>query len=150
LEILLTRASISALVRHLAHRGHPAGTLDDLPAAILACPEGFDEWLADCVDALLAPILSAQALLDVRDIVLDGDLSPAIMEDLAARLRAALPGVMPEARTAPRLRLGSFGSNAHCMGAASLPLFIDFAPRAAISALSRPAGRKGGFDARVA
>jgi predicted NBD/HSP70 family sugar kinase len=149
-EILLTRASISALVRHLGYRGHQVRTLDELPAAILACPDGFEEWLVDCVDALVAPILSAQALLDVPDIVIDGDLGRVIMEDLAARLREALPGVMPEARTAPRLRVGSFGSNAHSMGAASLPLFIDFAPRAAISANARPVGRKGGTDARVA
>jgi predicted NBD/HSP70 family sugar kinase len=137
-DILLARASIAALMRHLEWRGHPAKELDDLPAAIAACPDGFEEWLADCVEALVGPILSAQALLDVPNVVLDGDLGAPIMDQITHRLQGALVTAIPEARSAPVLRLGTFGSNAHVLGAASLPLFIDFAPRATVSANARP------------
>ncbi|MDQ0394622.1 ROK family protein [Labrys monachus] len=142
-DILLARASIAALMRHLAWRGHAVARLSDLPAAIEACPDGFEEWLADCVEALVGPVLSAQALLDVPNVVLDGDLGTPIMEEIARRLRIALVAAIPEARSAPVLRLGTFGSNAHALGAASLPLFIDFAPRATVLDNARPVTPKG-------
>ena len=72
-----------------------------------------------------------------------GDRSEADFEE---RLGEALVRAMPEARTAPALRIGSFGSSAHSLGAASLPLFIDFAPRAGLAANARPAGLRGGPD----
>ena len=147
-EVLLTRASIAALARHLAWHGHPVGDLETLPAAIAACPVGFEEWLVDCVDALIGPLMAAQALLDVSNIVIDGDLGADVMTRLAERLRTAMIENLPEACVAPTLRLGTFGSNAHSLGAASLPLFIDFAPRAAVEANARPL--KGGHDTRAA
>ena len=113
-----------------------------------ACPLGFEEWLEDCVDALIGPLMAAQALLDVSNIVIDGDLGSDIMERLTERLRAAMIENLPEACVAPTLKLGTFGSNAHSLGAASLPLFIDFAPRAAVEANARPL--KGGHDTRAA
>jgi predicted NBD/HSP70 family sugar kinase len=147
-EVLLTRASIAALVRHLAWHGHPVTELEALPAAIAACPLGFEEWLEDCVQALIGPMMAAQALLDVSNVVLDGDLGAEIMATLTERLRLAMARTMPEACVPPSLRLGTFGSNAHSLGAASLPLFIDFAPRAAVEANARPL--KGGHDSRAA
>jgi predicted NBD/HSP70 family sugar kinase len=146
-EILLARASVAALVRHLTHRGQAIPTIDDLDAAIAACPEGLDEWLDDCVEALVGPVLSAQALLDVPDIVVDGDLGAEVVATVLARLGPALAAAMPEARQPPRLSQGSFGSDAHAMGAASLPLFIDFAPRAGIAANARALSLKGADDA---
>ena len=41
-----------------------------------------------------------------------------------------------------------FGSNARSLGAASLPLFIDFASRVAVGLNAHPL--KGGHDTRVA
>jgi hypothetical protein len=87
-------------------------------------------------------------LLDVSNVVLDGDLGAEIMGRLTERLRLAMAQTMPEACVPPALRLGTFGSNAHSLGAASLPLFIDFAPRAAVEANARPL--KGGHDSRAA
>jgi len=149
-EILLTRASIAGLIRHLSRRGQPVRDLDGLTTAIAACPQGVAEWLDDCVEALVAPTLSAQALLDVTDIVIDGDLGAPLMNEIVSRLARALLRAAPEARAAPRVRLGSFGSDAHSIGAASLPLFIDFAPRSGVTANARMLALKGGPDARVA
>ncbi len=115
-EILLTRASVVALIRHLRACGRPVEGMDDLPAAIAACPDAFREWLDDCVEALVGPALSAQALLDVPNIILDGDLSAAVLGEIVDRLRDALASAIPEARTPPRLRIGTFGSSAHALG----------------------------------
>jgi predicted NBD/HSP70 family sugar kinase len=149
-EILLARASIAALLRHLGHCGVPISSPEDLPNAIAACPEGYAAWLADCVDALVGPILAAHALLDVPDVVIDGDLDAAAMGELVSRLQAALARAAPEAREPPAVRLGSFGSDAHALGAASLPLFIDFAPRAGLTANARDSAFLGGADVRLA
>ena len=149
-EILLTRAAVVALIRHLRACGRPVEGMDDLPAAIAACPDAFREWLDDCVEALVGPALSAQALLDVPNIILDGDLSAAVLGEIVDRLRDALASAIPEARTPPRLRIGTFGSSAHALGAASLPLFIHFAPRAGLAANARPAAPPGRDQARVA
>jgi predicted NBD/HSP70 family sugar kinase len=142
-DILLARASVAALMRHLDWHGHKVSGLMDLPAALAACPQALTEWIPDCVEALVGPVLSAQALLDVPNIVLDGDLGAPIMKEIAARLEIALASATPEARSAPVLRLGTFGSIAHALGAASLPLFIDFAPRATLSASARPIAALG-------
>ncbi|CAM5770374.1 transcriptional regulator [Labrys miyagiensis] len=142
-DILLARASVAALMRHLDWHGRKVSGPNDLPAAIDACPQALEEWIADCVEALVGPVLSAQALLDVPNVVLDGDLGAPIMKEIIARLETALVVAIPEARSAPALRLGTFGSTAHALGAASLPLFIDFAPRATVSASARPIATLG-------
>lgn len=142
-DILLARASVAALMRHLNWHGHKVSEPNELPAAIAACPQALEEWIADCVEALVGPVLSAQALLDVPNVVLDGDLGAPIMKEIVARLETALVAAIPEARSAPTLRLGTFGSTAHALGAATLPLFIDFAPRATVSASARPIAALG-------
>ena len=65
-EILLTRASINALIRHLRGAGKPVTTRDELDAAITAHPTLVDEWLDDCADALVDPLLAAVSVLDVE------------------------------------------------------------------------------------
>ncbi|MDZ5449864.1 ROK family protein [Labrys sp. ZIDIC5] len=142
-DILLARASIATLMRHLGWHGRKIVGPHDLPAAIAANPVALEEWVADCVDALVGPVLSAQALLDVPNVVIDGDLGTPIMQEIVSRLETALASAIPEARSAPVLRLGTFGSIAHALGAASLPLFIDFAPRATLSASARPIASLG-------
>ncbi|MFN8830820.1 MAG: ROK family protein [Labrys sp. (in: a-proteobacteria)] len=135
-DILLSRASVSSLLRHLRHHGAKADGLDDLQAAMARHPQAVDEWLADCVDALVDPIMTASAFLDVPSVVIDGDLGPDLLSRLVESLRGSLERAAPEAREPPALRIGSFGSVAGAVGAASLPLFIHFAPRPQV--LTRP------------
>ena len=67
-------------------------------------------------------------MLDVRTIVLDGDLPKAVIEELIARLTAALAAATPEARDVPELRMGTIGRRAAAIGAAILPLHLNFSP----------------------
>ena len=126
-DILLGRASLNALARHLRFRGIADRSLEDMPAggdgekAVL-------EWLDDCVDALIQPLLAVRALLDVPTAVIDSDLPPAWIERLIARAGLALAAAAAEARTPPLLVRGSFGTMAGALGAASVPLFLNFGP----------------------
>ena len=131
-EILLTRASINALIRHLRHLGHAVAGLGDLPGVLALHPAPALEWLEDCAAALVGPILSMQALLDVSLVVIDSDLDRGWIDRLIDRTHHLLATAVPEARRPPRLVAGSFGATAGALGAASLPLFVHFGPRAGL------------------
>ena len=131
-EILLTRASINALIRHLRHHGHAIAGLGDLPEALVRHRALALEWVDDCAAALVGPILSMQALLDVTLVVLDSDLNRAWIDLLIERTNRLTTAAVAEARRPPRLVAGSFGATAGALGAASLPLFVHFGPRAGL------------------
>jgi predicted NBD/HSP70 family sugar kinase len=148
-EILLGRASLNALHRHLRFHRRPLAGIADL-AGRDADP-AVAEWLADCVDALIDPLLSARALLDVPSVVIDSDLPPDWIDRLIARAEPLLAAAVAEARTPPRLARGSFGALAGALGAATLPLFLDFGPGAARRGVPpRDTDRQGGGYALVA
>lgn len=127
-DILLTRASISSLIRHLRIHGVSVETAADLECALAAHPARVTEWLEDCADALVLPLLSLAALLDLEAIVIDGNLPRELVERLVDRLRALLVRAVPEARHPPRLLLGTIGPNAAALGAATLPLYLSYGP----------------------
>lgn len=131
-DILIARASLKALDRHLAHAGVPAHGLAGLEAAVVRGEPPVDEWIDDCVDALAPAILSAVAILDVPLVVVDTDLGAPLLERLLPPLRTALAAQAAEARHPPRVMPGSFGLEAGAIGAATVPMFFSFAPRAAI------------------
>jgi predicted NBD/HSP70 family sugar kinase len=131
-DILLGRASLNALMRHLRFTGATVAGLDDLGRAVAAHPAAVEEWLTDCVDALAWAVLAAVAVLDVPLVVVDGDLDRAVLARLIARLTEALAAGVPESRVPPVLAAGSFGGDAGAIGAASLPLHLTFSPNAAI------------------
>lgn len=125
-DILLSRASIAALVRHLRAGGVTAGSVDDFEMALAREPALVGEWLEDCADALVGPLLSIAAMLDLQAIVIDGNLPRTLVEQLVERLRTLLAAHAPEARTAPALRIGTIGRNAAAIGAATLPLHESY------------------------
>ena len=127
-DILLTRASINSLIRHLRRSGAAIERRADLDAAIASHGAEVAEWLEDCAEALVAPLLSAACVLDVQIIVLDGDLPKTIIEALIARLSVALAAATPEAREVPQVRMGTIGRRAAAIGAAILPLHLNFSP----------------------
>jgi predicted NBD/HSP70 family sugar kinase len=127
-DILLGRASLNALRRHLRFRATPTASLDDPDSAAEAMPEAAQEWLADCVEALCDPLLAARALLDIPAVVIDSDLPVAWIDRLIEHATPLLAARVAEARTPPLLLRGSFGAMAGALGAATLPLFLHFGP----------------------
>lgn len=145
-DILLGRASVAALQRHLRYRGEPAASLEAPHRT-----RGVEEWLEDCTTALVEPLLTARALLDVPLVIIDSDLPAALVDELVARLRLRLATATAEARTPPALARGSFGAMAGALGAATLPLFLNFGPGSGkIGAMSREARNNGGPHVLVA
>jgi predicted NBD/HSP70 family sugar kinase len=131
-DILLSRASINALVRHLRFHGADIAGLADLTRTTAAMPDAVNEWVEDCVDALISPLLSAVSILDVPVVVIDSDLNRDILDEIINWLQWRLTESMPEARNPPKLMRGSFGEDAGAIGAASLPLHLNFSPFAGI------------------
>lgn len=129
-DILLARASLNALTRHLHYHGIAVATQADLETAVRERHPAVGEWLDDCIDALVPAMQSALAVLDVPLVIFDADIDAGLLPEMIARLQQALEESAPEARRAPRVVRGSFGSNAGAVGAASLPMFMNFSPRA--------------------
>jgi len=143
-DILLTRASLNALTRHLQFRGLAGGSRAELAAAVAAGLPAVSEWLDDCVDALTDAIWASSALLEVTSVIIDADVDDGLIDALIARLERRLAATAPEASGPPRLLHGSFGCDAGAIGAASLPMFFSFSPRASI--LTRSADERGWRD----
>ena len=131
-DLLLTRASVSSLVRHLKLSGVAVVTRADLEEAVQVHPTLVGEWIADCADALVAPLLSIACMLDVQAVVLNGDLPPTVIESLFVKLQDLLTATVPEAREPPALRIGTVGRNAAAIGAAILPFHVNYSPASQI------------------
>ncbi len=148
-DILLGRASLTALRRHLRFRGVPHAGCAELETDAGAA--AAIEWLDDCADALVEPLLTARALLDVPVVVIDSDLPAAWIDRLLERLAPLLAGRVAEARNPPALLRGSFGAMAGALGAATLPLFLHFGPGAgSLAGPHSEPNRHGGSYALVA
>lgn len=135
--ILLDRASGGALIRHLHANGIAIKRAVDLHGVMRSHGAVVAEWLQDCAEALVVPLLSMASLLDVQAIILDGNLPKALIEGLLARLRPLLVEATPEVRRPPELRLGSSGNHAAALGGALLPLHSRHA-QASVAATTSP------------
>ncbi|AKJ28683.1 ROK family transcriptional regulator [Caldimonas brevitalea] len=129
-DVLLTRASLNALTRHLRYHGVRVAGRADLAACFERGDAAALEWLDDSVDALVPALRSALAVLDVPVCVIDADVDGGLIDALISRLEAGLRAIAPESCLTPRLQRGSFGADAGALGAASLPMFFNFSPRA--------------------
>lgn len=90
--------------------------------------EGFAQWRDAAAPALAQSIAAAQAVLEIDEAVIDGQLEPRERTTLVAAVEDAhrqlnLAGLSPVA-----IREGSLGAPARVLGAALLPLQRRFAP----------------------
>jgi predicted NBD/HSP70 family sugar kinase len=131
-ELLLRRASIYVLLRHLAAAGIHIRRVRDLdpmpPGALLP----FTEWQDDCADALAQAIVSTVSVVDVEAIVIDGLLPETLMRQTTEKVRAALRKIIPTGVIAPQIIDGTQGARASAIGAGILPIYMLFSPDSAI------------------
>jgi predicted NBD/HSP70 family sugar kinase len=131
-ELLLRRASIYVLMRHLAASGSQVTRVRELDPMPDDARRPFAEWQADCAEALAQAIVSTISVIDVEAIVIDGLLPRNLMQDTTSKVRAELARVMPTGVVAPDIIDGTLGARASAIGAAILPLYMLFAPDSAI------------------
>ncbi|GAB4529581.1 MAG: ROK family protein [Roseibium sp.] len=157
-DLLITRASLVALARHMAPESFARLSRADLQKAVDEDDPRYREWLEDCTDALALALRSAYALLDMPLVIVDSDLGHAFPDTFRRLLAEAVDRAAPEQRQSPEIATGSFGEDAGAIGAASLPQFFNFSPRAAILTGGKDLGPAGagsseertGFPARAA
>lgn len=142
-DLLLTRASLVSLARHLEPENFAALSRLDLQAAVARGDEKVREWMEDCISALAPCLRASFALLDIPLIIIDSDLDGEFADRLTHGLGQALQDTAPESRGAPNILFGSFSQDAGAVGAASLPMFFNFSPRAAILTGGREKGSAG-------
>jgi len=129
-DILMSRASLNALARHLRYAGESVITHGDLNRFIKAHHPAVEEWVEDCVDALTPALQSALCILDAPVAVIDADVDNGLLDLILRQLARSLRETTPRNHETPQLVRGSFGSDAGAIGAASLPMFFNFSPRA--------------------
>ncbi len=142
-DLLLARASLVSFARHLSPEKFARLNRHDLQQAAERNDERYVEWLNDCVQALALALRSAFALLDIPLVVIDGDLGGPFPETFREALTAAVEQAAPEKRQSPEIKIGSFSHDAGAIGAASLPQFFNFSPRATILTGGKDKGPAG-------
>ncbi|WP_282045163.1 ROK family transcriptional regulator [Roseibium album] len=142
-DLLLTRASLVSLARHLSPDNFAQLSRSDLQAAVEANDTRYQEWLEDCASAVGLALRSAYALLDISLVVVDGDLRGSFPEAFQQALQKAVEQAAPEKRKSPEIVFGSFAHDAGAVGAASLPQFFNFSPRATILTGGKDKGPAG-------
>lgn len=85
-------------------------------------------WTRRCVAALASAVTSANSLLDLEAVIIDGALPPAGLEEIASGLRRHFSTDAPPDFFAPEIRNGTLGNVAAAVGAGLLPLHASFAP----------------------
>ncbi|MFC6657112.1 ROK family transcriptional regulator [Roseibium salinum] len=141
-DLLLTRASLVSLARHMAPDDFASLHRKDLQDALERDDARFLEWMEDCAAAVGLALRSAYALLDMPLVVIDGDLGRRFGDRFRKVLKTIVDEAAPE-RLSPEIELGSFGHDAGAIGAASLPQFFNFSPRAAILTGGKDTGPAG-------
>jgi len=125
-DILLNRASINTLIRHLRASGYEIHSFSDVNFLVDRQDRAVNEWMEDCVAALTHVLWSGVALLNSPVVVIGSDLGRGFIQQLITKLEQKLASSAPEARNPPQLLSGSFGSDAEAIGAANLPFFYHF------------------------
>jgi predicted NBD/HSP70 family sugar kinase len=88
--------------------------------------EMIANWIDQAAPALAKVIVSAQSILDLDHVVMDGGLPKSILDELAVKTRIAIQRYNTEGIAIPEMVLGGLGSDARALGASILPLRANF------------------------
>jgi predicted NBD/HSP70 family sugar kinase len=86
----------------------------------------INEWVDDAAQALAMAIISAQSVLDLDHVVMDGGLPSEILKQLIEKTRTDILAYNTEGIDIPDIVLGELGNDARALGAAMLPLRANF------------------------
>lgn len=86
----------------------------------------FDEWAATAAKGLAFAILNVHAILDTDKIIIDGHLSPYLLEKLITNTKIALSYYDLQGLELPEIMPGHLGVNAKVTGGSILPFYESF------------------------
>jgi predicted NBD/HSP70 family sugar kinase len=85
-------------------------------------------WLATASDALAMCLTGASALLDLDAVVIDGSISPLLLQALMNQTESRMQQLRFEGIHRPSLIQGMVGASARALGGSLLPLHTQFFP----------------------
>lgn len=152
----MARTDESGRPAQLIHLASAIGLERMLDAAGARGPEGlsgaatpardavFEEWAARAAPALARAAVSAMAVFDFSQVVIDGVLSPVWRARLAGLVAAEMARFNHAGLSPCAVLPGSIGPGARVLGAALLPLQERFSPNPDMIAAARPIARPEG------
>ena len=127
IPVLNSRISLHSLAMHLANCGASVNTPEEFSEAVNQYEADSNVWLDDCVEALEFAAQGIQSVLDIPAIILDcEDRDKGIIQKIVDKLASRMSAVRGTTRPMPEIKMGSLGSKAAAVGAATLPLDYHF------------------------
>lgn len=123
------RASLSGLVRHLQLHGFTIHAVSDLPDAIDQARGIVQDWLEDCVAALVEGLTACFAVIDVEAVIIESVLPSYLVMEIVEKLTNRLRQAEQIGITIPAIRLSQLASDGSLIGSAVLPIYEHFSPR---------------------
>ncbi len=123
---LIDIASVAALEKALNAKGVEASHLWTSPEDWGEIGAELDLWIDSAASALAYAIVSASAVIDFEEAVIDGWMPTEVRRRLVGEVARALGKVDAEGLKLPSVREGTVGIHARALGGASLPLSERF------------------------
>lgn len=131
-ETLLNRASLFVLRRHINASGIELPRTASVSTVMDAARPQVQEWMDDCADALAYASLSAVSVLDIENVILDGELPRYLVDELVEMVSRRIQKTAVSGLFTPKVLSGHIGTDAVSRGGAILPLHADFVPDKAV------------------
>lgn len=127
-EFLGNRASLAGLVRYLRLHGFTIRAVSELPDVLDEARHLVQEWLDDCVAALVEGLMACFAVIDVEAVLIDSLLPQFLVMEIVEKVERRLRAGAPPGLVVPRLRMSALRSDAALLGSAILPINARFLP----------------------
>lgn len=123
-----TRASLAGLMRHLGLHGFTIRAVSELPDVLDQARGLVQEWLDDCVEALVEGLTACFAVIDVEAVIIDSELPQFLVMEIVEKLGRRLATANTGHLVVPQLRLSRLGADGALIGGAILPINAHFFP----------------------
>ena len=127
-DILLHRASIYVLMRHLRMNGVTINRVRDIQDQDANIQRLVLEWQIDCAEALAQAIIGSIAVVDVDALVIGGILPQRLLEETTTLIEQKFLALIPAGLVAPKIYTSQLGAFAAAYGASLLPMHAQFGP----------------------
>ena len=136
------RASLDGLIRHLGLHGFTIRAVSELPDVLDQARSLIQEWLDDCIEALVEGLTACFAVVDVEAVIIESALPQFLVLEIVDRLGRRLAAQATPGLAVPQLRMSRLGQDAALIGSAILPVNAHFFPSSDVLMGDKPLGDK--------